>query len=552
MRRRALSYSLLALAAVGATGGFVAHRILDRPGATALTLVPADALAVASFDLVPAPDQVLAFKHIDETISAATKGKANLDNAFVSMFDSEPRLKPLAAQLGRSFAFAWLPTPGKPKVEDGSALVFVALKDASAFSQSLAKIGKPVALAGGKAYNIGDHGESILVTVVGDYAVGSDKAWPLAAVGRVARGDAPAVTSAPAFVAARAQALPSSNLLVMASPQLAKLAGAGEWKSDEWAVSSMAIRELGMEFAVSAQSNDPRLLKAGELKPLGRTFLDAMPRGAYGFLAMSQPGPAVGIAGKSLDEPSKEIKEQTDLDLRADILPALGGNVGVAYYPSFGADAGIDMLVSVDDANGADPASLARRLEGYLDKEAAKDKSMKGPWKVGLPMEGADAYRLADEPTTEMQKSAKEAERSFFRPLTLSRGKTVAWATVGNSVLLATSQDLLARAVFARRNPSPAVGLSGDTALGADPTRAADGQFALALSMRRLAEGMRNTIDPSHMSVETAGWYRKTLGLFDATTEPLAMRAAVTPGGRYYGYTSIPLDWSKLPGFFEK
>ncbi len=548
MPRRALSYSLLALAAVGATTGFVAHRLLDRPGESAFALIPANALGVGSLDLVPAPDQVLAFKHIEETISAATGKPVDLDSALASMVD-DPKLKPLAAQVGRSVAAAWLPAPGKAKAEEGDAVVFVALKDAAAFEKALVANGKPAAVAGTKAYKIGPKGDSgVYVMVVGDYAVGSDKIWPLEAVQGVIHG-APAITSVPAFQAARAQALPSSNFLVMVNPAALKDAN---WQGTDWMVSSMAIREAGMEFAFSAQSDDPQFAKAGLLKPLGTAFLDAMPRGAYGFFAMAQPGTAVAMAGKELDEPAKGLKDAMALDLRSEVLPALAGNVAVAFYPSLGPDAGIDMLVTVDDANGADPASLARKLEAAIGKEADKDKSMKGTWKVSTTTDGTEVSRLGDEPTAEMQKAARESERSFFRPLTISKGKTVAWATVGNSVVLATSQDLLNRAIFARRNPSAAVGLSGDNALGANPASAADGQFAMAIGMKRLAEGIRNTVDPSHMSPETAGWYRKALGLFDATTEPLAIRANVAPGGRYHAYTSIPLDWAKLPGFFTK
>ena len=548
MPRRVLSYGFLALTAVAATTGFVAHRILDRPGESAFALVPANALGVASLDLVPAPDQVLAFKHIDETIAAANGGKTDTSSLLEGMV-SDPILKPMVDQIDRSVALAYLPDPSTAKAENGDVVAFIALKDPTAFEQALRAKGKPEAVAGEKAYWIEGKGLSKMLVMVHDaYAIASDKTWPLAAVEAVVKG-APAITSVPAFATARESALPSSNLLVLVNPDAFKDSG---YKTHEWLVSSMAIREKGMEFAVSAQTDDPHAAGSASIKPLGATFLDAMPRGAYGFWAVAQPGSIAALAGKDLDEPAKDLKKETDLDLKADVLPALGGNMAIGFYPSLGVDAGIDLLVSVDDTNGADPATLARKLEGILTKEIEKDKSIKGPWKVPVPAEGAEEYRLADHETNEMQKGARDAEKSFFRPFTLAKGKTVAWATVGNNVLLATSQDLLNKAVFARRNPSAAVGISGDTAFGENRKAAADGQFSLAISMSRLAEGMRNTIDPSHMSPEQATYYRKTLSLFDATTEPLAMRSAIAPGGHYTGYTSIPLDWSKLPAFFAK
>lgn len=552
MPRRVLSYGLLALTAVAATTGFVAHRLLDRPGETALAFVPADAKGVMVFDLVPAPDQVLAFGHIQETVSQATGGGSTDFAASLAKSMNDPLLSPLVAQADRSLDIVWL-APQKPKkgLDDFDGAVIVALKDPAAFADALKKAGKPFRYGGTDFIQIAPKGskEMVAVMVHEGYAVFSDKAWCVDRIGQVIRGETPAIGSNAAFASARSQALPSSNLLVMASPEAFKDT---EYKTHEWLVSSMAIREKGMEFAVSAQTDDPHAAGSESIKPLGVAFLDAMPRGAYGFWAIAQPGAIAALAGKDLDDPAKEMKKEIDLDLRADILPALGGNVAVGFYPSLGVDAGIDLLVSVDDSNGADPAALARKLEGVLTRQIEKDGSVKGPWKVSVPAEGAEEYSLADHQTNEMQKGVRDAEKSFFRPLTLSKGKTIAWAAVGHNVLLATSQDLLNKAVFARRNPSAAVGISGDTAFGENRKAAADGQFSLAISMSRLAEGMRNTIDPSHMSPEEAGYYRKTLALFDATTEPLAMRSTISPGGHYTGYTSIPLDWSKLPGFFKK
>jgi len=71
VHRRVLPYAFLAFAATAAAGGVALNRLLDRPGESALAFVPANALAAISLDLVPAPDQVLAFKSINEMISSA-------------------------------------------------------------------------------------------------------------------------------------------------------------------------------------------------------------------------------------------------------------------------------------------------------------------------------------------------------------------------------------------------------------------------------------------------------------------------------------------------
>ena len=542
MRRRILPYSLLALAAVATTGAVAVNRLLDRPGESAFALVPSNALGVMSLDLVPAPDQVLAFKNIDATIAAANGGKMDTGSLLAEVF-SDPWMKPVIEQVDRSIAVAVLPKP-TAKDEDG-IVAFIALKDSGALQETLAKKAKAEKMDGSTVYWLmkGKKREAAVMVQDG-YAIVSDKAWPVLAVSRVARNAAPSILSDPGFAAARDRALGSSNLLVMVSP--------GIIKNSDWFVGSMAIRETGVEFAVNGITDDPKILKGGQIKPLDRAVLDAMPRGAYGFMAMSQPGAAVALAGDELDSGAKEVKENMDLDLRKEILPAFTGNVALGFYPSFGPDAGLDLLMLVDDANGADPADLAKKLEGFLDKQYQENAPDPGKsWKRTLPLPGAEAMVLDDEATAEMQKGVKVVEHSYFRPLTLSRGKTVAWAQIGDSVILATSKELLARAVATKTSPSPATSLSGDAAFGANPAGTADGQFSLAFSMSRVVQGMRNTIDPSHMSAQDATMYRRVLGLYDATTEPLAIRGKMDPSGRYEAFYSAPVDWSKLPEFYR-
>ena len=545
MRRRFLSYGLLALTATTTLGAIAAHRLLDRPGESAFALVPADALGVMSLDLVPAPDQVVAFRNIDATLRAANDGRTDTGSLLATVFN-DPWMKPLVENVDRSIAVAYLPDPAKK--DDGAVVAFIALKDSAAFQETLQKRGKPERTGGIVGYWMMEGKERQAMVMVRDgYAIVSDKAWPLVAVGRVAANAVPAITTDPAFANARERALSSSNLLVMVRP--------GVMANNDWFVGSMAIRETGVEMAVDGRTDDPQALKGARLAHLDPKLLDALPRGAYGFFAAAQVGPAVSLAGDALDDPSKEAKKEMDLDLRGDVLPALGGDLVVGLYPGFGPDAGLDLLVSMDDANGADPAVLARKLERTLDEKFAEGGPSEGKpeaWKTDLPLEGAQAERLSDDVAGEIRQGLREAERSFFRPLTLSRDKTVAWATVGKTVLMSSSQSLLARAVAARQNPSSSLGLSGDRAFGVNPAAAVDGQFAYALSMSRFVEGIRNTVDPSHMSAKDAQIYRKVLGLYDATTEPAAMRAGIDPDGRYHAFVSSPIDWSKLPAMFAK
>ena len=537
MRRRALSYGLVLLAASATAGGVAVRRLLDRPGETAFAFLPENALAVAAIDVVPAPDQVLAFKNIEATLSAVTDGKAADPGAFVGTMFDDPVLRPLAEQIDRSAAGAWLPNPSGKKDDEPTAVGIVAIKDPAAVARILTSKARRQTATGTEMFRLEPKGQTKGYAMLhGNYVVFSDKAWAVDAVARVIRGEAKSIVGVPAFASAGARALPSASLRVLAHPSLVR--------GDEWLVGSMSIRETGMDMAVSGDTNDPEARKAGSLAPLSPDLLAKLPRGAYGFLAAAQSGPAVALFGDRLDDAEKSVKDESDLDLEKDVLPALGGNAVVGLYPSYGPDAGLDLLVSIDDANGAAPAAIAARVERAIGKTMEEDKK---DWKVNATRNGATISRLADEPTDGIQDVLRTLEKSGLRPLTLSRGKTVAWASVGQGMLLATSQELLDRAIAARRAPSDATGLSGDLALGTMPARAADGQFALAIGMKRLVEGIRNTVDPSHMTAAEAKTYRQALSLYDATTEPLAIRAGMDPNGRYKAFVSIPFDWSKLP-----
>jgi hypothetical protein len=550
MRRRVFSYAVLALAATATAGGIALNHLLDRPGATAMDMVPSNALAVVALDLVPAPDQIMAFKSIDDMIAGskepmAKTAKGALIGSLFTEFVKDPGLEPIAQQVDRSIAVAMLPKREKGGENEGEGVALMPVKDSAAVASFLRSKGKAETVEGVSlfSFKMKEGGEVLHFSLQGSVLVGSNTAWAVADVAKVAAGQSSSIVRDAGFATARGKALPSANLLVFVNPKLAK--------GQDWLVGSMTIRDTGIEMGVSGQTDDAQVMKAGTMAPLGPEFLANLPRGAYGFFGVAQPGPTVALSGEILDEPAKEMKEEMELDLKSDVLPALGGNLAVGFYPSFGPDAGIDLLVSIDDANGADPASLAAKLEKILD-DKMEEGGKAHEWKTdSRTASGTVTHHLSDEPEKAIREGLTGAEKSFFRPLTLSRGKTIAWATVGHSVLLATSQSLLERAVQQRSTPVAALGLATDSAMGARPTQAADGQFALAISMKRLVEGIRNTVDPSHMSAENAKIYRKTLALYDNTTEPLAIRARMGGDGRYTGYVSIPFDWTKLPGMLK-
>ena len=119
---------------------------------------------------------------------------------------------------------------------------------------------------------------------------------------------------------------------------------------------------------------------------------------------MSQPSKYLDYANnshispdidKSIEQAKKSVKDQTGLDIDTDIQQALTGDAIIAAYPSQDPTAGADVLVVIDNQNGANPELLADKLQHYADEQIAKSK---GPteWARKLDRSDATEFRLSD------------------------------------------------------------------------------------------------------------------------------------------------------------
>src|SRR5262249_30576857 len=97
------------------------------------------------------------------------------------------------------------------------------------------------------------------------------------------------------------------------------------------------------------------------------------------LLAYSQPGKYWNsIASTFSSDPNmktsfedglKKFEQQTGMSVTQDIVPAVNGGMWLAVYPdSRGADKGADGLIVFEDTNGANPAALASKVRGYVER----------------------------------------------------------------------------------------------------------------------------------------------------------------------------------------
>src|SRR5207247_394214 len=76
-----------------------------------------------------------------------------------------------------------------------------------------------------------------------------------------------------------------------------------------------------------------------------------------------------GIAG---------FEKETGISVPRDILPGLKGRLWLAVYPDReGPKSFVDGLIVIEDANGADPAGLAAKVRGYVEKTSGKESPVR-------------------------------------------------------------------------------------------------------------------------------------------------------------------------------
>ena len=408
--------TLLVLAAMG-TGGVYAYRhYFHRGGEAATQLIPADALVVVTIDAVPSANQVSVFKRIADACKSE-----HLDTTLEEMIGRAQGSSPLARDL-RPFAtgnaaYALLKTGanGANGTNGGSGITgsmgiapqgdsawLVAVSDAPHVQEALNRDAQKNTANGLDYYTVG--GETRCMAVMGAYLVTADKPEDLARIEAARKGETPAISTSPDYQQARTALPPDSNMMLFVSAnaltpnsESAPNANSGASGSllDSVRNPMQRTRYLAMGFAIHDKGIDSVMLMPAEppvgadgqeishIAPFDTNLFSKMPSGAYGILALSQPGKYYHYANalasmdshyrQSLNESVQSFERETGLNLTRDVLPAANGNVALAIYPD--ADnpgQSVDGLLVMDDANGADPAALADRVRSYVERESTR------------------------------------------------------------------------------------------------------------------------------------------------------------------------------------
>lgn len=513
-------FSLLGLAVLIA-GSLLAYRfVFHRAGEAAASLIPADAAVVATLDVTPGPDQVVLFGRIAKSLAMDAVQKP-IKSSLATSKNGTTFVDEILPHLRASYAVgAWI-KPGA-KTTDNPAIVGLAAVDSAATVEAIAaKHGALVHLDKLAYYSI--NSEKLCVAFIKDYLVVSNSPDALARVQAVSRGEADSVAGLASFQEARAKLPSSANFmmfgnmakavewskkfgtsLVPGSTTVTLKAHSGDpaFKLEGWATFAMTLRNQGLEtvWRFPYGSSYPGAKVIGSIAPIDKKLYSRLPAGAYGFFAFAQPGayyeakddPALGLTTqdkKSLDDGLNSFEKETGLSIQKDLVVGLKGNLTLAVYPAREAMTGIpDGLIMLDDANGADPATMITKIKSTILAQSRKDAAS-APQFTSVQRDGAVVWSLDEKSQQGLRQTSGleprpdprmpfDGGRSGSAGTMAPKGekKKLLFATVGKSVLIASSESLLNRAIAAYN--------TGSSTLETDP--------AYMPLLKRLTVGAQN------------------------------------------------------------
>jgi hypothetical protein len=553
IQKRRLRRVALGLTAILGVASIYAFRaVFTRPGEDALRLLPADCLAVGSLDLNPSPEQALTFKHIDDALQR-NGVKDPFQESVLDMVVHSPAVQPIRELTTRSFAVGVIPSATKEGQPE--PILLMPLTDGEVANHVLHSKGVPEFWKGTPYFCMPN--SKIGMMVVGNTLVVTDSPNAMHEVGEVAAGQLASIITTPAYQTARSHEPTDANLMVFGSPKIFTMLmhATTPHEPTGWMTASATVRDNGLALSMHALAdpNDPNQVRVAKIAPLRSDLAQVLPAGAYGVVAISQlskfldaaeDGAKKHKAEKSVAEFKQKLAKETSIDAETDFEPALAGDAIIAAYPSESPVAGADLLLVVDDQNGANPAALADKFQAYVDRKAKDDKEMGTNWEVRSETADAVSYRLSDKVQGDLRKSMHGGDNDPIKWNTLFGNKTVAWAKVKGAVMLATSQDLLTKATDAYEGKGSALASQADLRKAAD---CSDGsQFLAAFDIVRIAQGIHNTADESKMEAGSRKMFDRAISTFSGLSAPLQWRSHYEEGGISSGSLFIPMDYEKL------
>jgi len=565
-RRRVFRRVLLCVGLAGALATAYAFRtFFARPGEAALRLIPKNAIVFGTADLSPSPTQTLVFKKIDDALARNGLDK-KIDGALTDIAahgSVGDELRPFAKRAA-AFALIAPETPGGDFKPDESLIVYFGLTDGPSVDKILSTKGHKLFWRGTPYYQFDKNGPGLMV--VGDTLVATTNPKLMHEVELIAGGQSGSIVDRPDFAAERAKLDADSNLMVFVTPDAfsaftkdAPKEAKEMLAAQKWLALGVAIRDGGiaLSFDGAYDSGQAKWLQTLSTQaPIRSDLMAVLPKGAYGVTALSQPSKyfecmeqAVGEGQegkKMIRDMEDSLSKEMNLSLRQDVLPAFEGNAIAAIYPSESADkvAGVDVLVLVDDQNGAKPGALAERVREYAEREITKDGKTEAPFQV-MTEGNVKKYRLSAKPEHDMQTSMSDGigEGGALDRDIMSKDKTITWAIVGDKVVGSSSAKLLDRAIASLNDHQN--GLNTDSLWAPAEKNLLDGsQILSTFSVARIAEGFQNT-----MHMDKMGDDSKVVGdIVDALkglTEPFSIKSKTTDGAVSMKLF-IPMDYDRL------
>lgn len=595
-RLRPLRATMAVVGIVVALSGTLAYRyFMSRPGETAIQLMPADALLVVTLDTTPSPAQIPLFKRIHDALQREHLDTA-LDDAAKSLMDETNLSREIRPYLTHSFAFALLGATPRTPMDKAEPVLFLAVKDTAAAEKALQKFGRRERQDGAIVYRFSKQEYSGML--VANYLVFSPDVRLLARVQHVYADRLPTVAALPEYQEARKELPEDANLMCFVSPTALSMAdeagqkvGVNAFHDTRWMAMSGTLRDKGIVFDYRCPMDtlqDRRLALAGQVPAIEATAYKQLPVGAYTVFAVSKPAAYLksmeglmiedGKAQREYDKSLAQFEKQTGISIPNDVLPALQGRTWMAVYPDAAKPDGFaDGLMVIDDANGANPAALADKVRDWIERESAKGGTSAGrhplrftstrqgnatTWHLDRQAEAelldgvlGSALSMASgegqnedseegnedgqEETPSGRHQAPGAQDSMKE---YTEGKALVYAQAGKSLLVASSQAMLDKALAAYYGQAPT--LAEDPAFLAMRDRVVPGAqvvFMMNLTsiLERMQSSLKETFPNSHMDQDDL------IHLFGGSDNGLVM------SGRYDGQTQrgamfLPLDYERL------
>ena len=394
--------TLLVLTAMTAGGVYAYRTYFHRTGEAAVPLIPADALMVVTLDTTPSPAQTPTFKRIADAIKNEHLD-AQLEDALAHNMANSPIARDARPFTTGSLAIATLKssTASSPNANSGDSAVLVAINDAGKVTDVLNRDAQKTNLNGLDYYKA--TGDTHCMAVIGNYLVTADKPEDLARIEAVRKGETPSIDTVADYQQARAGLPADSNLMLFFSANGVAQATQGAQNragssllsrigntrpNARYIAVGMAVHEQGIDTVVQIPIEPVQGAAGSEtahIAPLDSNLWRKLPGGAYGVMALSQPGKYYNymtaaanddrVVRRSVQEGVSQFEHETGLSVAHDILPGTNGDAALAVYPDADdAQKGLDGVIVLDDANSADPASLADHVRAYIERASARNQ----------------------------------------------------------------------------------------------------------------------------------------------------------------------------------